>query len=69
MAAERQLRAGLKNLQQTQSETLYTVFLTGLAEVLMILARLDESLAAADEAVTRTEYSNAFWWMPEALRH
>ena len=68
VAAERQLRAGLKNLQQTQSETLYTVFLTGLAEVLMILARLDESLAAADEAVERAERSNAFWWMPEALR-
>jgi len=67
-AAERLLRAGLKNLQQTQSETLYTVFLTALAEVLMTSARLDESLAAADEAVARTERSNAFWWMPEALR-
>jgi tetratricopeptide (TPR) repeat protein len=68
VAAERLLRAGLKNLQQTQSETLYTVFLTGLAEVLMISGQLGESLAAADEALRRTERNNAFWWMPEALR-
>src|SRR5208282_530419 len=57
-----------KNLQQTQSETLYTVFLTGLAEVLMTSAQLDEALATADEALKRTEYSNALWWMPEATR-
>ena len=67
-AAERLLRAGLKNLQQTQSETLYTVFLTGLAEVLMTSAQLDEAFATADEALKRTEYSNALWWMPEAIR-
>jgi predicted ATPase len=68
VAAKLLLRAGLKNLHQTQSDTLYTVFLTGLAEVLMIAAHLDESLAAADKALQRTEHSNAFWWMPEALR-
>jgi predicted ATPase len=67
-AAERLLRAGLKNLQQTQSETSYTMFLTGLAEVLMISAQFDEALAAADEALKRTEQSNALWWMPEAIR-
>ena len=67
-AAERLIRAGLKNLQQTQSETLYTVFLTGLAEVLMTSAQLDEAFATADEALKRTEYSNALWWMPEAIR-
>jgi predicted ATPase/DNA-binding winged helix-turn-helix (wHTH) protein len=67
-AAERLLRAGLKNLQQTQSETLYTVFLTGLAEVLMTSAQLDEALATADGALKRTEQSNALWWMPEAIR-
>ena len=67
-AAERLLRTGLKNLQQTQSETLYTVFLTGLAEVLMTSAQLDEAFATADEALKRTEYSNALWWMPEAIR-
>ncbi len=38
-AAERLLRAGLNNLQQTQSETLYTVFLNALAEVLMMAAK------------------------------
>ncbi len=67
-AAERLLRAGLKRLQQTQSETLYTVFLTGLADVLMTSAQLDEALVTADEALKRTEYSNALWWMPEAMR-
>jgi hypothetical protein len=60
--------AGLKSLQQTQSETLYTVFLTGLAEVLMTSAQVDEALVRADEALKRTEYSNALWWMPEAIR-
>jgi predicted ATPase len=65
--AERLLRAGLKNLQQTQSETLYTLFLTRLAEVLAS-AHLDEALAAADEALQRTEHSNALWCMPEAIR-
>jgi predicted ATPase/DNA-binding winged helix-turn-helix (wHTH) protein len=67
VAAERLLRAGLKNLQQTQSENLYTVFLTSLAEVLMS-ARLDEALAAADEALQRTEQSTALSWMPETIR-
>ena len=46
--AERLLRAGLKNFHQTQSETFYTLFLTGLAEILMTSAQLDEALAAAD---------------------
>jgi tetratricopeptide (TPR) repeat protein len=41
--AERLLRAGLKNLHQTQSETFYTLFLTGLAEILMTSAQLDEA--------------------------
>jgi len=66
--AERLLRAGLKNLQQTQSETFYTLFLTGLAEVLMTPAQLDEALATAEEALARTERGNALWWMPEAIR-
>jgi predicted ATPase/DNA-binding winged helix-turn-helix (wHTH) protein len=66
--AERLLRAGLKNLQQTQSETFYTLFLTGLAEVLMISAQLEPALDIADEALARTERSNALWWMPEAFR-
>jgi predicted ATPase/DNA-binding winged helix-turn-helix (wHTH) protein len=66
--AERLLRAGLKNLQQTQSETFYTLFLTGLAEVLMTSAQFEPALDAADEALARTERSNALWWMPEAFR-
>ncbi|HEX4615185.1 MAG TPA: winged helix-turn-helix domain-containing protein [Stellaceae bacterium] len=68
VAAERLLRAGLANLRQTQSETLYTAFLSGLAEVLMASHQLDEALAAADEALQRTERNNALWWMPEAIR-
>jgi tetratricopeptide (TPR) repeat protein len=66
--AERLLRAGLDGLRRAQSEGHYTAFLSGLAEVLATAGRLDEGLAAADEAVARTEHSNAFWWMPEALR-
>jgi predicted ATPase len=34
----------------------------------MTSAQLDEALATADEALKRTEYSNALWWMPEAIR-
>ena len=68
VAAERLLRDGLLILQQYPNETFYTKFLTELAEVLMMSGQLDESLAAADEAVQRTERSNALWWMPEALR-
>jgi predicted ATPase len=55
-------------LRQGRSETLYTAFLTDLAEVLAKAGRFGESLAAADEALQRTERNDAFWWMPEALR-
>jgi predicted ATPase/DNA-binding winged helix-turn-helix (wHTH) protein len=66
--AERQLRSCLESLRQGRSETLYTAFLTDLAEVLAKAGRFGESLAAAAEALQRTEHSDAFWWMPEALR-
>jgi tetratricopeptide (TPR) repeat protein len=68
VAAERLLRACLDGLHDTQFEILYTAFLSGLAEVLAMAGRPNEGLAAADEAVQRTERHNAFWWMPEALR-
>jgi predicted ATPase len=65
---ERLLRSCLDSLRQARSETLYTAFLTDLAEVLAKAGRFDESLAAAAEALQRTERDDAFWWMPEALR-
>ena len=68
VAAEWLFRAGLRSLRETQSETFYTVFLTGLAEVLMLSAQHEESLAVAKEALERTEHSKAFWWITEALR-
>jgi predicted ATPase len=34
----------------------------------MVSAHLDEALAVVDEALQRTEYNNALWWMPEAIR-
>jgi predicted ATPase len=55
-------------LRQGRSESLYTAFLTDLAEVLGKAGRLGESLVAAAEALQRTERNDAFWWMPEALR-
>ena len=67
VAAVRLLRTGLANLQQTQSETLYTAFLSGLAEMLSILGRA-EARIAAEEAVWRAERADAQWWLPEALR-
>jgi predicted ATPase/DNA-binding winged helix-turn-helix (wHTH) protein len=66
--AERLLRSCLESLRQGRSETLYTTFLTDLAEVLAKAGRLGESLAPATEALQRTERHDAFWWMPEALR-
>jgi hypothetical protein len=55
-------------LRRGRSETLYTAFLTDLAEVLAKAGRFNESLVAAAEALQRTEHHHAFWWMPEALR-
>ena len=66
--AERLLRSCLESLRQGRSETLYTAFLTDLAEVLAKAGRPGESLVAAAEALQRTERHDAFWWMPEALR-
>lgn len=66
--AERLLRSCLESLRQGRSESLYTAFLTDLAEVLGKAGRLGESLVAAAEALQRTERNDAFWWMPEALR-
>jgi non-specific serine/threonine protein kinase len=68
VAAERLLRAGLQHLQQKHSQAFYTIFLTGLAGVLLASGQLAEALAVADEAVQRTEQPKAPWWMPEALR-
>ena len=67
-AAARLLRAGVDQLRRTQSETLCTMFLSGLAEALLASGQPDEALAAANEAVRRCEDSNAFWWLPEAVR-
>jgi predicted ATPase/DNA-binding winged helix-turn-helix (wHTH) protein len=66
--AERLLRSCLESLRQGRSESLYTAFLTDLAEVLAKAGRPGESLIAAAEALQRTERNDAFWWMPEALR-
>jgi hypothetical protein len=55
-------------LRQTQYGLLYTPFLSGSAEVLATAGRLDDSLAAADEKLRRTERSDGFWRIPEALR-
>ena len=63
-AAERQLRASLDGCTDLQ----HTFFLSGLAQVLAMMRRLDEGLAAADKALQRAERANAFWWMPEAIR-
>jgi predicted ATPase/DNA-binding winged helix-turn-helix (wHTH) protein len=66
--AERMLRSCLEILHHGRSETLYTAFLSDLAEVLVRAGRFGESLTAAAEALQRTERHDAFWWMPEALR-
>ena len=66
-SAKRLLRTCLEQLRvQSEAQTLY--ILSNLAEVLAMDGRLDESLAAADEALQRSERSAAFWWTPEASR-
>jgi predicted ATPase/DNA-binding winged helix-turn-helix (wHTH) protein len=65
---ERQLRACLVGLRRTQYEVPYTLFLSALADVLATAGRFEESVVAADEALQRTQRSDGFWWMPEALR-
>ena len=66
---ERLLRACLDGLRQTQYAVLYTPFLGDLAEVLATAGRLDDSLAAADEALRRTERSDGFpIRKPETMR-
>jgi predicted ATPase/DNA-binding winged helix-turn-helix (wHTH) protein len=67
-AGQRLLRAALDGLREAQYELLYTPFLSTLAEVLAIAGHFDDGLAAADEALHRTERNHGFWWMPEALR-
>ncbi|WP_426437253.1 ATP-binding protein [Bradyrhizobium genosp. P] len=66
-AGEQLLRACLNGLRQAQFEVLYRRFLGGLAEVLLAAGRLEESLAAIDEALEldQVPLSN---WTPEALR-
>jgi predicted ATPase len=46
---------------------LYTAFLSGLAEV-TALCGFAQARVLARQAVTRSERSRAFWWLPEALR-
>jgi predicted ATPase/DNA-binding winged helix-turn-helix (wHTH) protein len=68
VAAEQRLRACLDGLRHVQYELLYTPFLSGLAHVLAAAGRFADGLAAADEALQRTEQAHGLWWMPEALR-
>ena len=58
--AERLLRFCLESLRRGRSETLYTAFLTDLAEVLAKAGRFGESLGAASEALQRAERNDAF---------
>ena len=67
-AGARLLRNCLDRLRATQYENIYTSFLSSLAEVLTMTGDVGEGLAAADEAVRRSEHNAALWWMPEALR-
>jgi predicted ATPase len=68
VAAERLIRDSLAGLRQAHFEVPYTPLLSSLAEALVSAGSLADGLAAADEALQRAERSNAFWWMPEALR-
>jgi predicted ATPase/DNA-binding winged helix-turn-helix (wHTH) protein len=66
-AAERLLGSCLDSLRQSQNDN-YPAFLSSLAEVLGKAGCREESLAAAEEVLRRTERNHQFWWMPEALR-
>jgi tetratricopeptide (TPR) repeat protein len=66
-AGEQLLRDCLSGLRQAQYEVLYNRFLMGLAEALLAANRIDESLAAIDEALDIVDIP--LWALrPEALR-
>jgi len=67
-AGARMLRACVGALRDSQYGHIYTAFLTVLAEVLASACDTVDAFAAAAESVERAERSDAFWWMPEALR-
>ncbi|WP_426437238.1 ATP-binding protein [Bradyrhizobium genosp. P] len=67
VTAEQLLRACLIGLRQAQFEIIYDRFLSGLAQVLMTAGRLDDSLAAIDEALELVDIP-LWFWKPEALR-
>ncbi|WP_213736890.1 winged helix-turn-helix domain-containing protein [Bradyrhizobium sp. dw_411] len=66
--AEQMLRSGLERFREAQYDNVYVPFLDYLAEVVASRGRFEEALAAADEALRRSERNDAFWWMPEAMR-
>ncbi|WP_213772720.1 winged helix-turn-helix domain-containing protein [Bradyrhizobium sp. dw_78] len=65
---ERLLLASLDGLRQTQYEVLYAAFLGSLAEILTKANRLDDGLAAINEAIEQTGRNHAFGWVPDAMR-
>ena len=67
-SAEPLLRASVDGLRSAQYKILYTPILSGLAETLADAGRIDDGLAAADEALQRSERNSSLWWIPEALR-
>ena len=67
-AGARLLRASLAALRGSEYGHIYTACLTLLAEVLALAGDTAESFAVAAESLARAERSEAFWWMPEALR-
>ena len=66
--AEQMLRSGLERFREAHYENIYVPFLDYFAEVVASGGRFEEALAAADEALKRSERNDAFWWMPEAMR-
>jgi predicted ATPase len=66
--AVRLVRTAITELREIGFHLYATVLLSGLAEILAGSGKIDDAMAAADEAVTRAESGNNHWWLPEALR-
>jgi predicted ATPase len=67
-AAAQSLRASLEGMRESRYYIFYTMFLSELGEALRAASRVEEGLAAVDEALERAKRNEELWFVPETLR-
>lgn len=65
---ERLTRRALEQLSEARYEGQFIPMIAQLAELLAADGQFEEALIASAESLERTRKSEAFWWLPEALR-